>query len=222
MTVTLALATLLAAGGLPVGADRAFTNGLAMAAKRPAVKVVAFGDSLTSGYRLPKPDAYPALLEKKLDEDGFDATVLNHGRDGDTSAGGVNRLRAALREKSDILIVAFGANDGLRSLPVSDVRANLKKIIETAQSQSVAVLLVGMEALPIRGWQYTLDFRNMFTSLAAEYKVPLVPFMLNGVLGNPDLMTSDGIHPNAAGAKIIASTIWSALRPMAESLARAE
>jgi len=186
-----------------------------------SLKIVALGDSLTSGHRLPRGDAYPALIEKALEDAGLPFDVVNHGVDGDTTAGGVRRLEAALAEKPQILIVAFGANDGLRGVPVAQVRANVAKIIETAQARGVAVLLVGMDALPLHGWQYTIDFHNIWPELAASYNVPLVPFMLNGVFGNPDLMSSDGVHPNASGTKRIAANILAALQPLARSLAAA-
>jgi acyl-CoA thioesterase I len=182
------------------------------------LKVVAFGDSLTSGHRLPKTDTYPAILERSLRDSGLPFSVVNHGINGDTTAGAVRRLDAVLAEHPHILIVAFGANDGLRGVPVPQVRANLEKVIERAQEDDVKVLLVGMEALPLYGWQYTIDFHHVFPELAAKYGVPLVPFMLNGVLGNPDLMSQDGIHPNAAGARMIAGNIWTALRPLAQAL----
>ena len=185
------------------------------------LRIVALGDSLTSGHRLPSGDAYPAQLQRALDDAGLPFTVINHGVNGDTSAGGVRRLETALAEQPQILIVAFGANDGLRGVPVAQVRANLAKIVETAQSRGVKVLLVGMEALPLYGWQYTIDFHNLFPALAAKYDVPLVPFMLNGVFGNPDLMAPDGVHPNAAGAKLIAANVWSELRTLAQSLVAA-
>jgi acyl-CoA thioesterase-1 len=183
-----------------------------------ALTIVALGDSLTSGHRLPRDEAYPARLQAALEGSGLPFLVVNHGVNGDTSAGGVRRLDAALAEQPRILIVAFGANDGLRGVPVAQVRRNLERIIETAQARGVAVLLVGMEALPIYGWQYTIDFHNVFPELAAKYQVPLVPFMLNGVLGNPDLMSPDGVHPNARGAEIIAANIWTELQPLAHSL----
>jgi len=178
------------------------------------LKIVAFGDSLTSGHRLPRREAYPARLEEALRAAGVPATVVNQGVSGDTTAGGVRRLETALAEQPQILIVAFGANDGLRGVPVSQVRANLERIVSDAQARGVSVLLVGMEALPLYGWQYTLDFHQLFPDLANKYGVPLVPFMLNGVLGNPDLMSSDGVHPNAIGAKTIADTILPYVKEM--------
>jgi acyl-CoA thioesterase-1 len=180
--------------------------------------IVALGDSLTSGHRLPRDQAYPALIEAELREGGLPITVVNHGVSGDTTAGAVRRLEAALAEDPHILIVALGANDGLRGVPVTQVRANLQRIIEAAQARNVSVLLVGMEALPLYGWQYTIDFHHVFPELAARYGVPLVPFMLNGVLGNPDLMSPDGIHPNAAGAHVIAANILAHLKPLAARL----
>ena len=196
-------------------------GGAAAQADDRALKIVALGDSLTSGHRLERGEAYPALLEKALKDAGLPSDVVNHGVDGDTTAAGLRRLQGALEEKPHILIVAFGANDGLRGVPIAQVRANLARIIETAQARGVSVLLVGIEALPLHGWQYTIDFHNLWPELAARYSVPLVPFILNGVFGNPDLMSSDGVHPNARGTRLIASNIWAALHPLARSLAAA-
>ena len=188
-------------------------------AQRPApLKIVAFGDSLTSGHRLPDDETYPSVLERELAAAGIPARIVNHGLNGDTTAGGVQRLEKALDDEPQILIVAFGANDGLRGVPVRQVRANLEKIIEGAQARGVQVLLVGMEALPLHGWQYTIDFHYVFPELAAKYNVPLVPFMLNGVFGQPDLVGRDGLHPNAAGARAIAANILPEVRALAEKL----
>jgi acyl-CoA thioesterase I len=182
------------------------------------LKIVAFGDSLTSGHRLPRAEAYPAQLEASLRANGINATVVNHGVSGETSAGGVRRLQTALAERPDILIVAFGANDGLRGVPVAQLQANLERIVTAAQARGISVLLCGMEALPLYGWQYTVDFHNVYPAIAAKYAVPLVPFMLNGVLGNPDMMTNDGIHPNAAGAQAMATMIRPYVERLADSL----
>jgi len=181
------------------------------------IRIVALGDSLTSGHRLPRAQAYPAVLESELNQEGIAATVINHGVSGDTSADGLRRLPAALADRPDIMIVALGVNDGLRGIAIDRVRRNLETIIERAQQQDVSVLLCAMEALPLNGWEYTVGFHQMYLDLAAKYKVPLVPFMMLGVLGNPDLMTSDGVHPNAAGAKILAANILPYLRPLATS-----
>jgi acyl-CoA thioesterase-1 len=198
----------LTAGTPTVDADQA-----AVPATAP-LRIVALGDSLTSGHRLSRAEAYPSLLEAALRDDGVAAVVVNHGVSGDTSSGGVRRLSAALDDRPDILIVALGVNDGLRGVPVAQVRRNLETVVEAAQARGVTVLLCAMEALPLYGWQYTVDFHNMYTAIADKYKVSLVPFLLMGVFGNPDLMSPDGVHPNAAGAKVMASAILPYLRPL--------
>jgi acyl-CoA thioesterase-1 len=185
------------------------------------LKIVAFGDSLTSGHRLPGKDAYPSILQQKLKSAGLPFTVVNEGVSGDTTAGALRRLDRALAEQPQILILELGVNDGLRGVPVPQVKANLAKIIEAAQARDIQVLLCAMEALPLQGWQYTVDFHRMYDDLAATYDVPLVPFLMNGVLGNRDLISDDGVHPNAAGARAIAETIWEYVQPMARRLVAA-
>jgi len=186
--------------------------------KPSPLTIVAFGDSLTSGHKLPQKDAYPAVIQKKLNAAGLPFTIVNQGVSGDTTTGALRRLDRALALKPQILIVELGVNDGLRGIPVPRVRANLEKILTAAQEQHAQVLLCGMEALPFNGWQYTIEFHRMYEELAAKYNVALVPFLMNGVLGNPDLISDDGVHPNAAGARYIADTIWEYLEPMATRL----
>jgi acyl-CoA thioesterase I len=183
-----------------------------------ALKIVALGDSLTSGHGLAPDQAYPAVLNGMLREAGQPFTVINHGVAGDTTAGGVRRLEAALADNPSLLIVALGANDGLRGVPVAQVRRNLETILEAARTRNVPVLLCGMHALPINGWQYTLDFHNIYRDLAAKYDVPLVPFMLDGVFLNERMVQEDFVHPNAAGAAQIARNIWAYLQPMTAAL----
>jgi len=182
------------------------------------LKIVALGDSLTSGHGLPPDQAYPAVLNGLMREADQPFTVINHGVAGDTTAGGVRRLEAALAEEPAILIVALGANDGLRGTPVAQVRRNLETILEAAKSRNVPVLLCGMDALPINGWQYTIEFHNIYPDLAAKYNVPLVPFMLDGVFLNERMVQEDFVHPNAAGAAQIARNIWTYLQPMTAAL----
>jgi acyl-CoA thioesterase-1 len=179
------------------------------------LKIVAFGDSLTSGHRLPQKDAYPAVIQQKLNAAGLPFTIVNQGISGDTTAGALRRIDRALELKPQIAVVELGVNDGLRGVPVPQIRANLEKIIAAFRENNVEVLLCGMEALPFNGWQYTIEFHRMYDELAAQYDVPLVPFVMNGVLGNPDLISDDGVHPNAAGARYIAETIWEYLEPFA-------
>jgi acyl-CoA thioesterase I len=183
-------------------------------------KIVAFGDSLTSGHGLPSRDqAYPAVLERMLREAGLPFVVSNHGVSGDTTVDALKRLDAALAEQPDIMIVALGANDGIEGIPLRTVRANLDTIIKTAKDRDVEVLLCGMEALPFHGFEYFLGFHRMFPELADEHDVPLVPFFLAGVIGNRDMLLPDRVHPNAAGAAYIAQTIWPHVLPLAKSLA---
>ncbi len=210
---TVQMLMLVATLAVPAGTSTAGTQQVGVPAAAP-VRIVALGDSLTSGHRLPRSEAYPARLEDALEEDGVSAVVVNHGVSGDTSSGGLRRLPAALDDRPDILIVALGVNDGLRGVPVAQVGRNLETIIETAQAHGITVVLCAMEALPLYGWQYTVDFHNLYTVLADKYKLTLVPFLLMGVLGNQELMSPDGIHPNAAGARVIASTILPYVRPL--------
>ena len=192
----------------------------AEAAPKPAspLRIVAFGDSLTSGHRLPEKDAWPAVVQKKLNTAGLPFTIYNQGVSGDTTAGALRRLDRALDLKPSIAIVELGVNDGLRGMPVAQVQANLEKIISAFQQQHTQVLLCAMEALPFNGWQYTIAFHRVYEDLAAKYEVPLIPFVMNGVLGNRDLISDDGVHPNAAGARYIAETIWEYLEPMAKKV----
>jgi acyl-CoA thioesterase-1 len=177
--------------------------------------IVAFGDSLTSGYGLDPERAYPAVLERMLRAAGLPFDVVNHGVSGDTTARALRRLDAALAEEPSILIVALGANDGVRGVPVPQVRANLEAIIEAAQRRNIQVLLCGMEAFPLYGWDYTVEFHRLFPALAEKYGVPLVPFLLDGVVANPEMLQPDFVHPNAAGASRMAQTVWMSLQPLA-------
>ena len=145
---------------------------------------------------------------------GLDYEVVNAGVSGDTSAGGLRRLEWSMAGDVRVLVVALGANDGLRGLPPKDLRANLARIIETAQARQVRVILAGMEAPPNFGATYTRDFRAVYRELAVTYEVTLIPFFLDGVAGVPTLNQSDGIHPTADGQRIVASTIWRAVAPL--------
>jgi acyl-CoA thioesterase-1 len=181
-------------------------------------KIVVLGDSLTAGYGLLELQAFPALLQEKLNEDGYGWEVVNAGISGDTSAAGLQRLDWAL-DQGDvrILILELGANDGLRGLPVSEMKKNLTAIIDHAQSKSISVLLTGMEAPPNFGPEYTVSFRQVYRDLAKEHKVTLLPFLLDKVAGVATLNQSDGIHPNVEGARIVADTVWNVLKPMVDA-----
>ena len=189
----------------------------------PALQtIVVLGDSLTSGHGLASPgDAYPARLEEMLRTTGLPFRVVNHGVAGDTTTGVVRRLGAALDENPAILIVALGANDGLRGVPIATIRSNLATIIQTAQARNVVVLLCGMETLPLHGFEYMAQFHYLFPALAEQFNVPLVPFLLEGIVANPEMLQTDYIHPNAAGALQMARTIWPYLHPLAVRVANA-
>jgi len=159
-------------------------------------------------------ESFPAELQRRIDERGLRWTVTNAGISGDTTSGGAARIDGVLTADVGAVVVALGANDGLRGVNVSVVETNLTEMIERARRQRIGVLLCGMEAPPTRGWGYTLAFRRVYPRLAKKYAVPLVPFLLSGVVLAPDMNGPDGIHPNAAGARQIAETIWPYLRPM--------
>ena len=177
-------------------------------------RIVALGDSLTAGLGLPRDEAYPAVLQGKLQDAGIPLEVINAGVSGDTTADGLRRANWALEGNVRLLIVALGANDGLRGLPPSQMKANLQRIIHRARQRAIPVLLIGMEAPPNYGEQYAASFRQVFQDLARENKVTFVPFLLEGVAGVPDLNQSDGIHPTSAGAARIADHLWPAVKTL--------
>lgn len=183
-------------------------------------KIVVLGDSLTAGLGLLEAQAYPALLQEKLNTDGYGWEVVNAGISGDTTAAGLQRLDWALNQGDvRILILELGANDGLRGLPVSEMKKNLAAIIETAQDKRISVLLAGMEAPPNFGPEYTVSFRQVYRDLARQYKVTLLPFLLDKVAGVENLNQADGIHPNIEGSRIVADTVWNVLKPMVDAAA---
>ena len=181
-------------------------------------KIVAFGDSLTAGLGLLEQEAYPALVQRKLDEAGYQFEMVNAGLSGDTSAGGLRRLDWALEGDVRVLIVAFGGNDGLRGLPIAQMKENLSSIIDKARERNVVVILAGMEAPPNFGQEYAGAFRQAFREVALKKRVLFVPFLLNNVAGKPELNQADGIHPNQRGAQIVADTIWAVLEPLIDQL----
>ena len=176
--------------------------------------IVAFGDSLTSGPGLKPEETYPALLQERIADEGLEHRVINAGVSGDTSTEALRRFDTALVPSTEIVIIAVGANDGLRRVAIATVERNIAAMIERAQARDIRVLLCQMEAPPLGGLNYTIDFHRIFTRLAERYKVPLVPFFLLGIFGNDELNLDDSLHPNAAGHKIIADTIWPHLRAM--------
>ena len=185
-----------------------------VAAKR--ARIVFLGDSLTAGYGLDIDDSVPSLVQKQLDAEGYTYEVVNAGVSGDTSAGGLRRLDWSLDGDVRILVLELGANDGLRGLPVTEMKENLRTIIRTAKMRGIEVLLTGMEAPPNYGQAYTSDFRRVFRDVAAEEKVAFMPFYLYQVAGVPTLNIADGMHPNPAGARIVEANLWRSLKPLLE------
>jgi acyl-CoA thioesterase-1 len=190
----------LLAGAMPAGAaDRV---------------IVALGDSLTAGLGVAADEAYPAVLEARLRQAGFAYRVVNAGVSGDTSAGGLRRLPWVLRARPEIVIVALGANDGLRGLPAAALRDNLTAIVTRLREAGARVLLAGMRVPPNYGDAYARDFAETFRTVAQRTSVTLLPFLLEGVAGDPRLNQADGIHPNAAGQRVVAERVWSSLQPL--------
>jgi acyl-CoA thioesterase-1 len=181
-------------------------------ASRP--RIVVLGDSLTAGLGLAPEQAYPALLQKRLDAAGLKYEVVNAGVSGDTSAGGLRRIDWVLEGDVKILVVALGGNDALRGLPVEQLHDNLMTITDRAKARGIKVILAGMEAPPNFGSAYTAAFRQTYRDVARQQGAVLIPFLLEGVAGLPDMNQGDGIHPTAAGAEKVAETVWSALRPI--------
>lgn len=179
-------------------------------------RIVVLGDSITAGLGLAPAEAYPQVLQQRLKDEGLPYDVINAGVSGDTSAGGLSRLDWALDGDVRLLIVALGGNDALRGLPVAELERNLSAIISRAQARGITVVLAGMEAPPNYGREYAAAFHQVYPALAREYGVALVPFLLHGVAGIPRLNQPDGIHPTAAGARIVADNVWAVLKPVVE------
>lgn len=177
-------------------------------------RIVALGDSLTAGFGLAEEYAYPSLLNERLRAGGYAYEVVNAGVSGDTSAGGLARLKWVLQQPTDILIVALGGNDGLRGLSPEAMERNLAQIIQRAQDQGIRVLLAGLQMPSNYGARYRRAFEQVYVNLAERFDVTLVPNMLQGVGMISRLNQADGIHPNAEGTRIVADTLWAALKPM--------
>jgi len=180
-------------------------------------RIVVLGDSLTAGLGLSPADAYPTLLQGKIDAAGLPFRVVNAGISGDTSAGALSRLDLALEGDVRVLIVALGGNDGLRALPVEGLERNLSAIVERARRRGIAVVLAGMEAPPNFGPDYVTAFRQVYANVARHDGVVLLPFLLDGVAGVDRLNQRDGIHPTADGARIVADHVWTVLEPLARA-----
>jgi len=181
-------------------------------------RIVVLGDSLAVSPS--RSQNFASELQARLNSSHPGWTIANAGVSGDTTSGGVRRIDQALTSDTRILVLELGANDGLRNVAVPTVENNLSAMIERAQAKGIAVLLCGMETPPFNGWNYSVEFHKIYPRLAGRYQVPLVPFLLAGVALNPDLNGADEIHPNAAGARMIADTVWPFLEPVVQQAAK--
>jgi acyl-CoA thioesterase-1 len=178
--------------------------------------IIFFGNSLTAGYGLDPSQAFPTLIGRRLDSLHLPYKVINAGISGETTADGKSRLIWTLRQPADIFVLELGGNDGLRGIPVNGTRDNLQSIIDTVHTRypSCKILLAGMRVPPSMGSTYANTFFEIFAQLAEKNRTALIPFLLDGVGGNPSLNQGDGIHPNDAGEKIVTETVWKALKPL--------
>ena len=178
--------------------------------------ILFFGTSLTAGMGLDPNDAYPAVIQKKLDSLDLPYQVVNAGLSGETTASGINRIDWVLNQDVDIFVLELGANDGLRGIPLDETRKNLQAIIDRVRSKNpeTKIILAGMQIPPNMGQEYTSEFRNIFPELAKKNNIRLIPFLLEDVAGNSELNQQDGIHPTTKGQKILAENAWEVLEPM--------
>ena len=203
--------------GAPASAPEAPTT----AGGQTAFRIAFLGDSITAGYGLTTARAYPNLILEMFAAEGYtEVEVVNNGFSNDTTAGGVRRVEQSLEPGVRVVVVALGGNDALRGLSAAQTKENLTKIIETIGRRGVGVLLVGMQAPTNLGLDYQAAFREVFVELAGEYRgrISHVPFLLEGVAGQPALNQADGIHPNEAGQKVIAELLYPALRRMVDEM----
>ena len=191
----------------------------AVAAEPKAILV--FGDSLSDGFMLKRSEAYPALLAKKLRAAGLNFLVTNASASGGTTDGGLERLPPHLKHKIDILILELGINDAFRGVPIEQIQRNLQDIIDKVKTKNpnARVVIAGMQLPGYTGDDYVSGFGQMFIDLAAKNGAALVPYLLQGVAGDPSLIGPDGIHPNAAGQRILAENVWRVLEPVAREVA---
>ncbi|MCP9465562.1 MAG: arylesterase [Nitrospira sp.] len=179
-------------------------------------RIIAFGNSLTAGLGVTREEAYPAQLQRRLEEHGFQYQVINAGVSGETTAGGLRRVSWVLSAKPEIVILELGANDGLRGLKLEQTRENLAHIIQQLLQANVTVILAGMKLPPNYGEEYTKQFEAIYPALAAQYHLPLIPFFLEGVAARPALNQADGIHPTGEGYKIVVEQVLKVLIPVLE------
>lgn len=179
--------------------------------------ILCFGDSITAGYGLEDTnDAFPGVLQQRIDSLNLNYTVINSGVSGETSAGGKSRIDWVIKQKPDVFLLELGANDGLRGVALTETRSNLQAIIDVVKSKSpeTTIILAGMQLPPNMGLEYTNSFKQLFADLAKQNNLEFIPFILKDVGGVDSLNLADGIHPNPAGHKIVADNVWEVLKPI--------
>lgn len=178
-------------------------------------KILIYGDSLSAAYGLPQESGWPALLQKKLNAEGYAYDIVNASISGETTSGGLSRLKKTLEAtQPDVIILELGANDGLRGLPLNAMTNNLTAMIEQMQKTRAKIILAGMKIPPNYGPQYTTGFANSYRQLSKHYQLSLIPFFLDNVAAQRDLLLQDGLHPNAEGQVIMLKNIWPYLQPL--------
>jgi acyl-CoA thioesterase I len=202
-----------ATGQTAASADSKPTTNPATIAKKV---VLFYGNSLAAGLGVEPDEAFPARVGEKIDSAGLNYEVINAGLSGETTAGGLSRISWVLRRPADVFVLELGGNDGLRGIPLGSTRQNLQAIIDTVRRRNprTQIVLAGMQIPPNMGQAYTAQFRQLFRELATRNKLTLIPFLLEGVGGDPKLNQPDGIHPTPTGHRIVAATVWTVLQPL--------
>lgn len=178
--------------------------------------ILFYGNSLTAGYGLDEEESFPSLIQNKIDSLGLNYRVINGGLSGETTASGLSRLDWFLEDRPEVFILELGGNDGLRGIPLEETRKNLNAIISSVSNKfpDTKILLAGMQIPPNMGQGYSEEFRAMYAEIAEKQEIKIIPFLLEGVAGDPELNLPDGIHPTSEGQQIVAQTVWKHLRPL--------
>lgn len=193
-----------------------FVTGTLQAQDTESKTILFFGDSITAGLGVDNSQAFPALIQDRLDSLGMDYEVINGGLSGETSAGGLRRIDWVLQREIDIMVLELGGNDGLRGIELSSTKENLQQIINKVQAKypEVKIIVAGMQVPPNLGTEYTRQFEVMYPELAEENDLPLIPMIMDKIGGDDELMQGDGLHPTPEGHKVIADTVWEFLEPI--------
>lgn len=195
-----------------------FITGILQAQDTDSKTILFFGDSITAGLGVDNNQAFPALIQDRLDSLGMDYEVINGGSSGETSAGGLRRIDWVLQREIDVMVLELGGNDGLRGIELSSTKENLQQIINKLQAKypEAKIIIAGMQVPPNLGTDYTRQFDAMYPELAKENDLPLIPMIMDKIGGDDELMQGDGLHPTPGGHKVIAETVWEVLEPLLE------